>query len=296
MSKEKNPQKGLGRGLSALMSDIQLSDVQTEPVNAGSGFLTLGVAQISPNPEQPRQIFDRQQLAELADSIARQGVLQPILVRPLDTVAGQYQIIAGERRWQAAMQAGLDMLPVLVRDLSDQEALEVGIIENIQRTDLNPIEEAFAYQTLIRQFGHKQDEVAQAVGKSRAYVANLLRLLKLPESVRDLIQAGKISAGHGRAVLMAPDPLHLAHMIMDKGLSVREAEQWVRRLRAGIKGGGTGGFPKPADIRQIEQGLIEVLGLEVDLRHKDPGGELRIRYNDGTQLESLLGRLGGLDS
>ena len=315
---KKSSERGLGRGLSALMSDVSLAatpkieDPKTEnpktenpaekaPNKSQStssnsrGVMSVAIDQLERNPDQPRKYFDKDKLAELTQSIKDKGVLQPILVRPLSQSSKSskqhYQIVAGERRWQAALKAKLDAMPVLIRELSDQEVLEIGVVENVQRADLNPIEEALAYQALAQQFKRTQDDIAQAVGKSRPHVTNMLRLLTLPKRAQTYLAKGKITAGHARAIIAAPDPTELADAIAEKGLSVREAEDWVRRIKAAE--GKTAIIPaqKDADTRKVENDLSDILGLVTDLRHKGPGGELRIKYRTGSQLEALIKRL-----
>jgi len=272
----------------------------TEKTSAGKSIAYVAMDQLTRNPEQPRRYFDSALLQELSDSIRDKGVLQPVLVRPLpasvqggfkDGKKPAYQIIAGERRWQAALQAGLETIPVFVRDITDQEALEIGVVENVHRADLNPMEEALAYKSLHTQFGRTQEDVAKAVGKSRPYIANMLRLLNLPESVQKYLAEGKITTGHARAIVAAPDPARIADMIVDNDLSVRDAEKLVRRLKQEettpslqkvVKA------QKDADIRNVEERLKDKLGLDVDLRHKNGKGEIRIKYKDSDQLEGLI--------
>jgi len=306
--KKKSSERGLGRGLSALMSDMSALDTsapietkktaKSAPKKAEAktdkGVNFVNIALIDRNPDQPRKHFDKEKLEELTQSIKDKGLLQPILVRPIKKAGkdASYQIVAGERRWQAALKAGLDALPVLIRELSDQAVLEIGVVENVQRANLNPIEEALAYQALKTDFGRTQEDIAKAIGKSRPHIANMMRLLTLPKRAQTYLSEGKISAGHARAIIAAPDPAELADVIAQKGLSVRDAEDWVRR----IKSGGAAAIPKPrvvkdADTRKAEQDLMDVLGLGVDLRHKGPSGELRIRYKNSAQLEDLIRRL-----
>lgn len=324
---KKASERGLGRGLSALMSDVSAinTPVEAKPkkkappkkestaskktaktptpikksaktaAKSSQGVTSVAIDQLMRNPEQPRKYFDKEKLAELTQSIKDKGVLQPILVRPLplETKSAKvpYQIVAGERRWQAALKAKLDTMPVLIRELSDQDVLEIGVVENVQRADLNPIEEALAYQALSEQFKRTQDDIAQAVGKSRPHVTNMLRLLTLPKRAQTYLAKGKITTGHARAIIAAPDPTELADAIAEKGLSVREAEDWVRRIKAAD--GKTAKVPsqKDADTRKVESDLTDMLGLQTDLRHKGPGGELRIKYKTGAQLEDLIKRL-----
>lgn len=318
---KKSKERGLGRGLSALMSDVSVAAIPKEepikkkttakkpakkspktaktkptPIPANQrGVTSVAIDQLERNPDQPRKYFDKDKLAELTQSIKDKGVLQPILVRPLPRQTNHekkhYQIVAGERRWQAALKAKLDAMPVLIRELSDQDVLEIGVVENVQRADLNPIEEALAYQALSEQFKRTQDDIAKAVGKSRPHVTNMLRLLTLPKRAQTYLAKGKISTGHARAIIAAPDPTELADAIAEKGLSVREAEDWVRRIKAADGKIKTIPAQKDADTRKVENDLSDILGLVTDLRHKGPGGELRIKYRTGNQLESLIKRL-----
>ncbi len=301
----------LGRGLSALLGDLDptvqrvgpntpaaaRAQDQTAASVTASGALTAPIGQLRRNPDQPRKRFDEGDLEDLAASIRSKGVLQPIVVRPIKGESDAFQIVAGERRWRAAQKAGLHEVPILVRELSDQEVLEIAIIENVQRADLNPMEEAKAYQALIDQFGHKQEDIAKAVGKSRPHVANTLRLLALPERVRDLVAEQQLSAGHARAIAAAPDPEALAQKIVDLGLTVREAEALARKAHedAGTRHSAparANGPTKDADTLRLENDVAEALGLEIDIRHRgDAGGELRIRYGKLDQLEDVCRRL-----
>lgn len=268
---------------------------------AKSGITFVSIGQLERNPEQPRRYFDDIMIKELAESIRQKGVLQPILVRPIPgkTVRNKpaYQVIAGERRWQAAQYAELDTLPVFIREITDQEALEIGVIENVQREALNPVEEAMAYRALIDQFSRTQEEVAKAVGKSRPYVANMLRLLNLPEDVREYLALGQISTGHARAIIAAPDPLELTREIVKYDMSVRDAEDWVRRLKQDHDASSKVVKTRPqkgADERRLEAQLMDILGLAVDLRHKGvSGGELRIKYKTIDQLDDVISRIVG---
>lgn len=307
--KKKTSARGLGRGLSALMSDVSPLPEEKKPspeapklkkpeapetpdVNSRR-VQFISIDRLERNPDQPRRYFDKEKLAELTESIKAKGVLQPILVRPLSkTEDTRFQIVAGERRWQAATAAGLMAMPVLIRDLNDEEVLQIGVIENVQRADLNPIEEAQAYQSLISDFYRKQEEVADAVGKSRSHIANMLRLLKLPKLAQDMLSKGEISAGHARAIISAPDPLALAQEISVKKLSVREAEDWVRRIKKSEGKATKARQYKDADTQALEQKMTDALGLQVDLNHKGPGGSLKISYKSGDQLEEIIRRLG----
>lgn len=305
MSKSKQGASKLGRGLSALMADINVSETpaqQTMPDTPvrGPGVREIPIEKLERNPAQPRRHFDKAKLAELTESIRQKGVLQPILVRPLPAsygvkgkkIEGRYQIVAGERRWHAAQAAGLERMPALVRDLSDVEVLEIGVIENVQRTDLSPLEEARAYQSLISEFGRKQIEIAEAIGKSRSHVANALRLLSLPALAQDYLEAGKITPGHARAILAAPDPVALAEQIVSKGLSVRAAERWVH-MAAHADERARGSAGRDANIQFIERKVSQHLGMKVRINHKSPGGKMTITYTSLDELDELVKRLRG---
>lgn len=271
---------------------------ESAPVDGGpapAGVRMAPIETLKPNPDQPRKTFNKDDLDELAASIRDKGVLQPILVRSQPGEDGVWQIIAGERRWRAAQQARLTQVPVIVHEMDDVAVLEVAIIENVQRSDLNPLEEAEAYAQLMERFGRTQDAVAGVVGKSRSHVANTLRLLQLPERVLFYVREGKLSAGHARALITAPDPGDLADQIYMDGLSVRQTEALVRRLAAGVKPGKTrataadsGGS---ADGAALEQDLADALGLKVQLSDRGGKGELTIRYGTLEQLDDLCRRL-----
>jgi len=290
--------RGLGRGLSALLSDSEGEAENTKPLKDLSGVRALPIEQVSANPDQPRRHFDEADIATLAESIAEKGVLQPILVRPAPKGDG-YQIVAGERRWRAAQRARLHEIPALVRDLTDRETLEIAIVENVQRADLDPVEEACAYRQLVDRFGHSQDEIARAVSKSRSHVANSMRLLTLPDSILTLLANGELSAGHARALIKNPDAEKLAELIVSKGLSVREAEALVKAgdNRNAPETKSRGGRSKDTDTRALEADLANRLGLAVDIRHgKGPqkeAGEIRVQYTTLEQLDDLCRRLSG---
>ncbi len=296
--------RGLGRGLSALLGE-------TDPALVTSAAPAAAVAEVAAaegltarqtpiellrrNPDQPRRSFNDEELDELAASIREKGILQPILVRPAPGAPGEFQIVAGERRWRAAQKAGLHEVPILVRAFDDLDVLEIGIIENVQRADLNPLEEAMGYRTLIDRFGRTQDAVATTVGKSRSHVANLLRLLNLPASVRDHLAEGRLTAGHARAIATAPDPEALSDAIIRQGLSVRQAEDLARKS---LERGPTrkssksrAGAPRDADTAALEHDLSEALGLEVRVEDRDGVGEVRILYQDLEQLDEICRRL-----
>jgi len=293
MAEPQSGRRGLGRGLSAL-----LGEADPPPSGAAStASPTLATNEVSiellrRNPDQPRRVFDEPELDDLARSIGEKGVLQPILVRPAPGAPGEFQIVAGERRWRAAQRAGLHAVPVVIKELNDLEVLEIGIIENVQRTDLNPLEEAAGYRALIERFGRTQEAVAASVGKSRSHIANMLRLLNLPEGVQNYLSAGKLTAGHARAVANAPNPDALADMIVERGLSVRQAEELARKAtdRPDAKPRKERP-PQDADIAALEQDLSEALGLTVELIDKAGRGELRILYETLDQLDEVCRRL-----
>ncbi|WP_300377461.1 ParB/RepB/Spo0J family partition protein [Henriciella sp.] len=289
----------LGRGLSALIGEVEGASSSSQDTSEGQPPVaeasTIPVANIKPNPQQPRRYFAEADLKELAESIRTKGVLQAILVRPDPKDEGKYQIIAGERRWRAAKQAGLKEIPATIRELDELELLEIGIIENVQRTDLNPIEEAEAYGALMKRFGRTQEGLAESVGKSRAHIANTIRLLNLSETSRTHLREGRITAGHARAALGAADPDAVVSMAVQKQMSVREVEKLVKNARdegsldAIAKRVDAGA--KDVDTEALEADLARSLGLDVDIRHKSSGGELRIKYKDLEQLDDLCRRL-----
>ncbi len=284
--------RGLGRGLSALLDEVEAAS--TPEGRRAAGVLDVPIELIRPNPEQPRRAFGREELTELADSIRERGVLQPILVRPMPGPEKAYQIIAGERRWRAAQQAGLTALPALVRDLGDQEVMEVALIENIQRSDLNALEEARAYDAMTQRFDRGPEAIGKVVGKSRSHVANTLRLMRLPQVVQDHLEGGRLTAGHARALLDLDDAPALAERIIRQGLNVRQTELLARGARGESgKTGGKGGRPaaKDADTRALESDLEDVLGLSVEIRDRGGAGELRIAYETLEQLDDLCRRL-----
>ena len=292
MNQRKNERRGLGRGLSALMADIGVDARVNDPVVEGqpqrSALQTLPIDAIQANPEQPRRAFDELALEELSRSIQEKGIVQPLVVRPLAGQHGKFEIVAGERRWRAAQLARLGEVPVLIRTFSDQEVLEVAIIENIQREGLNAIEEAAGYKQLIERFGHTQEKVADALGKSRSHIANLLRLLTLPQDVQNMVIAGTISAGHARALVTAPDPVALALKVAGEGLSVRETEDLARRVghQPSHKRGDT--RQKDADTKVLEADLSANLGMSVVIDHRAGGeGQVIIRYKTLDQLDQL---------
>jgi ParB family chromosome partitioning protein len=274
--------RGLGRGLSALIGD-EVAAVKGEPV-AKKDLRSLPVAFLQPGRFQPRMSFDEQPLQELAASIREKGVLSPILVRPIGP--DRYEIVAGERRWRAAQLAKLHDVPVVVRELADDQALELAIIENVQRADLNAIEEGAAYEELIERFGRTQEDVAREVGKSRPHVANTIRLLKLPDQVKAWIREGKLTAGHARTLLSEADPVARARELIEGALTVRQAEQRSVKKKPGGKPA------KDPNISDLEASISNRLGLKVQIIHKgDKGGEVRIAYKSLEQLDELTRRL-----
>lgn len=287
-------QRGLGRGLSALMADIEPSAPASSDEAPTSGVSTranqfIPVERIVPNPDQPRRIFSQDSLDELAASIQEKGVIQPLILRPDPANQDQYQIVAGERRWRAAQIAQLHELPAIVREFDDTEVLEVAIIENIQRADLNPVEEAQGYRQLMEKFGHTQDQLATAMGKSRSHLANTMRLLQLPDEILNFVQDGKLSAGHARALITADDALALARRAVKEGLSVRDVEK-AAKLGSKPKKPKTQSSAKDADTRILESDLSRILGMSVVIDHDTDagGGKLSIKYKDLSQLDDLL--------
>ncbi|MCA1934335.1 MAG: ParB/RepB/Spo0J family partition protein [Asticcacaulis sp.] len=284
-------QRGLGRGLSALLSDNQGPVPIATADGKPAATLEKPIELLQRNPDQPRRFFSEAEIDDLSASIKEKGVLSPILVRPLPNQAGQFQIIAGERRWRAAQKAGLKTVPVIVRELDDLEVLEIGIIENVQREDLNPIEEARAYKVLMERFGRTQDAVAQVVSKSRSHIANMMRLLGLPEVIQDHVIHGRLSAGHARAIATAANPEALAEVIIQKGLSVRQAEMLARTALGDATKPAHPKAQPNADVLSLEQDLQELLGLNVKLDDKGGKGEVRIAYASLEQLDDVCRRL-----
>ncbi|HEX8124327.1 MAG TPA: ParB/RepB/Spo0J family partition protein [Allosphingosinicella sp.] len=283
---------GLGRGLSSLLGEV----AQEAPVSGGAqpargGIQMMPISSIEPHLDQPRRHFDEEALNELAASITTRGLIQPIVVRPH---GHRYQIVAGERRWRAAQRARLHEIPVIVRDFDDIETLEVALLENIQRRDLNAIEEAEGYARLIHEYGHSQETLAQLVHKSRSHIANLLRLLGLPESVRQMVQTGELSMGHARALLGARDPEALAREIVARDLSVREVEKLARSGKPGRERQGRLEIREAgADIEALERQLGDMLGLKVKIAHKPDGGTVALGYSTLDQLDMICQRLSG---
>ena len=289
----------LGRGLASLIGDVGEETSAPEPARKPR---RAPIENLIANPRNPRRAFTEAELNELAESIRERGIIQPIVVREHGG-AGHYEIVAGERRWRAAQRAGLHEVPIAIVDATDVQSLEFAIIENVQRADLNAIEEAAGYVALMEQCNHTQEQVAQIVGKSRPHVANMVRLLKLPEPVKALVRAGKLSAGHARLLVGHVNAQIIAEMAIDEGYSVRQLEEWVReeegrpgdatfdamqkKIRAGVAAG------KDADTRALERRLSDALGLEVKVDHRGDSGTLHIKYKDLDQLDGVLRKLGG---
>ena len=284
-------QRGLGKGLAALLGET------LEPAATGArpgALLSIPIEHLTPHPDQPRQHFDEAEIESLAASIREKGVVQPLVVRPGPggDDAAPYEIVAGERRWRAAQRAGLHELPAVVRALSDSESIEIALVENLQRRDLNPLEEASAYRRLIRDFDHRQEDVARALGKSRSHVANTVRLLDLPEAAKALVQDGTLSAGHGRALLATSDPAALAETVVRLRLTVRQTEALVRRAGEARS---RQVRPRTADpnVKALQDDLSRALGLKVTIApaKRGDGGRMTIAYKQPEQLDALIGRL-----
>ncbi|MFD2204891.1 ParB/RepB/Spo0J family partition protein [Kiloniella antarctica] len=294
----------LGRGLAALFGDENEDYASLDKVRSTK---QVPIEHIHPNTKQPRRHFDEEALTTLADSILQSGLLQPILVRRHPEHATEYEIVAGERRWRASQRAQLHEIPVVIRELNDAEVLQVAIVENVQRQDLTPIEEATSYRRLMDEFGHKQDDVAKIIGKSRSHIANMLRLLTLPEDVQTLVEKGEISAGHARALVGAEDPAELASQITSKGLSVRETERLAKAMKKELVTGEeipvikpklsssklkpATGPQKDADTLALERDLSNMLGLKVTIDFHGQGGALSISYETLEQLDNVLHKL-----
>ncbi len=288
--------RGLGRGLSALMADVAEPEVEQaqDDDRPRSADMTVPIESVRPNPDQPRRAFTQEALQELSDSIAEKGIIQPLIVRPDPEQSGLFQIVAGERRWRAAQMAQLHEVPVLVRDFDDTEVLEVAIIENIQRADLNAVEEAMGYRQLMDRFNHTQDRLAEALGKSRSHIANLLRLLTLPEEVQNFLRDGKLSAGHARALVGREDAADIARNAIRKGLSVRDVEKLTRKKTGGNETGGNNRRPgaggKTPDTKELETDLTNSIGfpVSIDFDEATGRGTLVITYDDLAQLDDVI--------
>ena len=288
--------RGLGRGLSALMADIDVSTPSKTDNSSGGGERIIPIERIEPNPDQPRRDFVKADLEELAESIRAKGIIQPLIVRTHPKAADRFEIVAGERRWRAAQMAQIHEVPVVLRQLNDTEVLEIAIIENIQRADLNPVEEATGYRQLQDKFGHTQEQLASALGKSRSHIANLMRLLSLPDDVVQMLRQGDLTSGHARALITTDNPSELARQVVRQGLSVRETERLVKAGAAQPK------TTKPkirsekdADTKALEGDLAATLKMGVSIDHiaGTEGGRVTITYRDFEQLDELCRLLAG---
>lgn len=289
MAENKAKSRGLGRGLSALMADVNETPIPPASVDEPRRpDMVVPIENIEPNPDQPRRRFDPEHLEDLANSIREKGVIQPLIVR--EKAGGKYEIVAGERRWRASQKAQLHELPVIVREFNDTEVLEIAIIENIQRSDLNPVEEAAGYRQLMERFGHTQEAMSKALGKSRSHIANLLRLLNLPQDIQDMVEEGKLSSGHARALITSDHAQVIAKRIVNEGLSVRATEALVKKYASGDLDKPKKAKPvKDADTKALEGDLSANLGMSVQIDHKAGGesGQITIKYKDMEQLDEL---------
>jgi ParB family transcriptional regulator, chromosome partitioning protein len=286
--------KSLGRGLAALIGEVgeEMGTLERKGFTPKS----VPVEFLRANPRNPRKVFDDTDLSELTQSIKDRGIIQPIVVRPITNSTDQYEIVAGERRWRAAQKAGLHRVPVVVVHIDDKTSLEYAILENVQRADLNPIEEAEGYSRLMAEFSYTQENLSKIIGKSRSHIANMLRLTELPAPVRKLLIDRKLTAGHGRALLSVNDPVQVAKRVIDEGMSVRQVEEIAQgdtggSSKAAAKAIKPGHAEKDPDTRALEKALQDVLGLTVSIDHKGQGGELRIKYKTLDQLDGLCRRL-----
>lgn len=295
MTDQKPRPRQLGRGLSALLGENPTDTVELpqSSEDAPRPTTTAPVESLAPSPLQPRRIFAEEEIASLADSIRERGILQPILVRPAAGRPGRYEIVAGERRWRAAQAAQLHEVPIIVRELADDGVLEIALVENIQRADLNPLEEATGYRRLIDEFGHTQDSLSRVIGRSRSHIANTLRLLTLPEAVHRYIESGVLSAGHARTLIGAADPVALAEKVAKGALNVRQTEALVKKEKAAVR------LPAPPvdkdpDTAALERRLSDMLGLKVviDFRGENIGGKVTVQYTTLDQLDDVIRRLG----
>ncbi len=295
---EEGKRKRLGRGLDALFSDSSdegqgsTSVAPVSPVPVGGATQSTAIENLQPGRYQPRRYFDPRELDDLAASLKTHGVIQPIIVRAAANGKVDYEIIAGERRWRAAQLAQLRDVPILLRELTDSEALEIALVENLQRENLSPLEEADGYRRLMDEFSHTQGALGDLLGKSRSHVANMMRLLSLPNEIKTLVETGKLSAGHGRALLGADDPVALARDVVKKGLNVRQTEKLVKNENNMIESG-RGNRAKDSDTVALEHDLAALLGLQVTIDFRNPGGNVVIAYNTVEQLDEILQRLKG---
>ncbi|MEY4091777.1 MAG: hypothetical protein RLZZ496_959 [Pseudomonadota bacterium] len=292
MAEEQNRSR-LGRGLAALIGEVNETPASSAPDRA-RGARKIPTEFLRASPRNPRRHFSDEELEDLANSIREKGIIQPILVRPIQGVDGVYEIIAGERRWRAAQRASLHEVPIVIIEAADREAFEIALIENVQRADLNPLEEALGYEKLAADYGYSQNDLARVIGKSRSHIANTMRLAKLPESVRDLLASGALSAGHARALLAVKEPENVARRIIEQGLTVRDVERIAQEDTSGTKKTSPSKkTEKDPDTRALEKALEDVLGLGVSIMHGARGGELRIKYRTLEQLDDICLRLRG---
>ena len=290
MTNKKHERRGLGRGLSALMSDVVIDNTpKQDGVSQTRNEQSIPIEKIKPNPDQPRRDFPEQDLDDLASSIREKGVIQPLILRKKQDKTSSYEIVAGERRWRAAQLAQLHEVPAIIRDYTDTEVLEIAIIENIQRADLNPVEEAAGYQQLMERFGHTQEKLATALGKSRSHIANLMRLLQLPDEILAMLRDGKLTTGHARALITTDNPVELARIVVKKGLSVRETERLAKAPKAKLAKVTLKPSEKDADTRALEGDLAANLGMKVSVNHTSgkENGKLTISYKNLEQLDDL---------
>ena len=281
--------RSLGRGLSALLGDDSEDYASLDRLRHTK---EVPIEQLRPNPYQPRRYFDEGKAKEMADSVREKGILEPLLVRRVPDELNVYEIVAGERRWRAAQKAQLHEVPVVIRELNDSETLEISLVENLQREDLTPLDEALAFSHLIEDFSHTQEQIGRIVGKSRSHVANMLRLLSLPDEIRDMLADGRLSAGHARALVNADEPARLAHLIVDNALTVRQAEAMAKRIRTKRKGR-TKKAEQDSDTRALEGDISAALGLKVRIGFKgeNKGGDVKISYKTLEQLDEICRRL-----
>nr|WP_173796341.1 ParB/RepB/Spo0J family partition protein [Hartmannibacter diazotrophicus] len=291
MTDDNSGRRRLGRGLAALIGD---AGNDYEVVERARGTRKIAIDLIHANPKNPRRIFREAELEDLTASIRQHGVIQPVLVRQAPNDPNAYELIAGERRWRAAQRAGVHEIPVVIQEVSDREAMEIAIIENVQRQDLNPLEEAMGYEQLIQEFDYSQADLANVIAKSRSHVANTLRLMKLPDQVKTYINEGELTAGHARALITAQDPVMLAKKVVDEGLSVRATEALAQDASGRpVKAEKAPRPDKDADTRALERQLADLLGVEVVIGHKPNGsGELKIKYKTLEQLDHVVRKLG----
>ena len=293
MAQAKSERRGLGRGLSALMSDVDAAPAVVSESAPRKAETMIDIALIKANPDQPRRTFTEDALKELTNSVREKGIIQPLILRRNPRDAKGYEIVAGERRWRAAQRAQLHQVPAIVRELDDTEVLEIAIIENIQRADLNAVEEAAGYKQLMERFGHTQEKLSEALGKSRSHIANLMRLLSLPEPVLEMVRGGELSAGHARALITANDPIGLAREVIKQGLSVRQTEKLAKTGTKKAPSNDNATPAKDADTRALEKDLAAALGMSLSIDHTagKESGSVTVKYKTLEELDELCRRL-----